>query len=140
MLLLNLHHVGIVVADIAGTSKDYAIRLGCQIRSPIIHDPAQTAYVQFLSQPGDSVFLELVSPDGPESKLASALSKDGGLNHLCYAVNDIDSACRQLRSRGMYLIQPPVPAAAFPARRIAWLIGRERIPTELVERGSDGEL
>jgi methylmalonyl-CoA/ethylmalonyl-CoA epimerase len=140
MLHFNLHHIGIVVGDIANSTMEYAIRLGCQIRSPIIHDPVQTAYIQFLSQPGDSVFLELVSPDGPESKLANALSKGGGLNHLCYAVDDIDSACSELRSRRMYLLQPPVFAAAFPSRRIAWLIGRDRIPTELVERGPDGEL
>ena len=114
-------------------------RLGFDVRGPIIHDPTQTAYVRFLSQPGDSVFLELVSPDRPASKLSNALRKGGGLNHLCFAVDDIEFACQELRSRGMSLIQGPVSAAAFPGRRIAWLIGRNRIPIELVERGSDGE-
>ena len=125
--------------DIAQATEHYVRRLGFEVRGPIIHDPVQTAYVRFLSQPGDSVFLELVSPDGPDSKLWNALKRGEGLNHLCYAVDDIESACRELRSPGMYLLQAPVSAAAFPGRKLAWLIGRDRIPIELVERGPDGQ-
>lgn len=139
MLLLNLHHVGIVVKDIAAAADDYVRRLGCMVHTGIIHDPTQTAYVRFLSQPGDPVFLELVSPDRDDSKLSHALSKGGGLNHLCYAVDDIESACQELRRRGMYLVQPPVAAVAFPGRRVAWLVGRDRVPVELVERGPQGQ-
>ncbi len=139
MSFLSLHHVGIVVKDIAEATDYYVRRLGCEVRSEIVHDSTQTAYVRFLSQPGDSVFLELVSPDREDSKLTNALNKGGGLNHLCYAVDDIESGCRELRAQGLYLIQPPVAAAAFPGRRIAWLIGRDRIPFELVERGPKGE-
>ena len=131
----NLHHVGVLVRDVARSAELYVRREGYVIRSPIVHDITQTAYVQFLALPGDSVFLELVAPDGEHSKLASALSKGGGLNHLCYAVDDIELGCGELRSRGMHLLQEPVPAAAFPGRKIAWLIGRDRIPVELVERG-----
>jgi methylmalonyl-CoA/ethylmalonyl-CoA epimerase len=139
MLIMNLHHVGILVKDIAAASEDYVRRLGCVAQTGIIHDPTQTAYVRFLSQPGDPIFLELVSPDREDSKLSPALDKGGGLNHLCYAVDDIESACRELRRRSMYLVQPPVAAAAFPGRRIAWLVGRDRVPVELVERGPQGQ-
>ena len=139
MPLRQLHHVGIVVNDIASATEDYVRRLGFEVRSPIIHDPTQTAFVRFLSQPGDSVFLELVSPDRPESKLSNALKNGGGLNHLCFVVDNIESACEEVRSRGMHLIQPPVPAVAFRGRRIAWLVGRDRLLIELVERGPAGE-
>jgi methylmalonyl-CoA/ethylmalonyl-CoA epimerase len=40
----------------------------------------------------------------------------------------------------MLLLQRPVPAAAFPGRRIAWLMGDDRLPVELVEEGADGDL
>jgi methylmalonyl-CoA/ethylmalonyl-CoA epimerase len=139
MLPLCLHHVGIVVGDITEAAGRYVERFGCTVCTGLIHDPTQTAFVQFLRQPGDAVYLELVAPDGPGSKLAHALSKGGGLNHLGYAVDDIESACRELRLRKMALVQAPVAAVAFPGRRIAWLIGRDRIPIELVERGPDGE-
>jgi methylmalonyl-CoA/ethylmalonyl-CoA epimerase len=138
MPLKSLHHVGILVSNIEQATEDYIRRYGFEIRSPIVHDPNQTAYVRFLSLQGDSVFVELVSPDRPESKLSNALRKGGGLNHLCYAVDDIEFACKELREQGMYLLQKPVQAVAFPGRRIAWLIGGDRIPIELVERGPDG--
>jgi hypothetical protein len=38
------------------------------------------------------------------------------------------------------IIAAPVPAVAFNGRRIAWLIGRDKLLTELVERGADAEL
>jgi methylmalonyl-CoA/ethylmalonyl-CoA epimerase len=139
MPLSQLHHVGVVVKDIALATEDYVRRLGYEVRGPIVHDPGQTAFVRFLGQAGSSVFLELVSPDRPESKLSNALKNGGGLNHLCFVVDDIESASQELRSRGMHLIQPPVPAVAFPGRRIAWLVGRDRVLIELVERGPAGQ-
>lgn len=140
MILMSLHHVGILVQEIAKATEDYVRRFGCEVRSEIIHDPTQTAFVRFLSQPGDSVFLELVAPDSADSKLSNALNKGGGLNHLCYAVTNIEEACREMRPRGMFPVQAPMAAVAFPGRRIAWLIGRDGIPIELVERGPGGEI
>jgi methylmalonyl-CoA/ethylmalonyl-CoA epimerase len=140
MTMLNLHHIGIAVADIAQATETYVRTLGCEVKSQIIHDPVQTAYVQFLKLPGDSVYLEFVSPDGQGSKLAAAMKKGGGLNHLCYSVTDIEAACKHLRAQGLMQLQAPVPAVAFKGRQIAWLMGRDRVPVELVESGAPGEL
>jgi methylmalonyl-CoA/ethylmalonyl-CoA epimerase len=136
---LHLHHVGIVVKDIPSAVAEYVTYLGYEITTEIIHDPLQTAFVQFLRLPGERVFMEFVAPDGEESKLTNALRKGGGLNHTCYATEDIDQACEDLRCKGMFLLQAPVAAAAFPGRRIAWLMGRLCNQIELVEqRGMDG--
>lgn len=137
---IRLHHVGIVVADINRAREDYVRRFGFEVRSEVIHDPEQTAYVQFLRMIGDSTYVELVSPDGPESKLANALSKGGGLNHLCYATPDIDGTIKAMTSTGMRLIRKPVPATAFGGRKIAWLLGRDLALVELVEQGGPDEL
>jgi methylmalonyl-CoA/ethylmalonyl-CoA epimerase len=136
----RLHHVGLLVKNIPEAVEVYTRRYGYEVRSPVIHDPAQTAYVQFLALPGDSSYLEFVAPDRPDSKLSNALGKGGGLHHLCYATGAIDQACAELRGQGMFLIQPPVPAVAFPGRRIAWLMGRDRTLIELVEKAADGTL
>ena len=137
---LSLHHIGVVVNDITQATADYVGRFGYVIKSEIIHDPTQTAFVRFLQLPGDAVHLELVSPDRPDSKVTNALKKGGGLNHLCYNADDIERAIAQMRDDGMLIIQAPVAAAAFPGRRIAWLMGRDLIPIELLERGRDGQL
>jgi methylmalonyl-CoA/ethylmalonyl-CoA epimerase len=133
----RLHHIGIAVRDLAATAQELSSLLGYRIRSGVIHDPVQTAHVQFLQQDGTPACLELVTPDGPASKLVGALKRGGGLNHLCYATPDIDATCRRLSEGGMLIIQEPVTAVAFPGRRIAWLMGGAGVLTELVEEGVD---
>ena len=135
---LTLHHVGILVADIARAADEYVKKFGYRACSEIVHDSVQTAHVQLLTLNGSIPYIELVTPDGPDSKLANALKKGGGLNHLCYLSPAIDEECRRLRETGMLLLQSPVEAPAFSGRRIAWLIGRDGIPVELLETG-DGE-
>jgi methylmalonyl-CoA/ethylmalonyl-CoA epimerase len=132
---MTLHHIGILVADIAPAAEQYGRRFGCKIISDVIHDPVQTARVRFLSWSGAAPYIELVTPDGPNSKLSNALKKGGGLNHLCHLCPDIEDTCRRLREEGMFLLQSPVMAAAFPGRRIAWLMGRDGLPVELLEPG-----
>jgi methylmalonyl-CoA/ethylmalonyl-CoA epimerase len=134
-LNLTLHHIGILVPDIAEAAEQYRLRFGYRIVSEIIHDRIQTAHVQFLAGAASAPHIELVTPDSPTSKLSNALKKGGGLNHLCYLADAIDDECRRLRSAGMLLLHSPVEAKACPGRRIAWLMGRDGIPIELLETG-----
>jgi methylmalonyl-CoA/ethylmalonyl-CoA epimerase len=134
---LRLHHIGVAVRDIAQATEDHRRRFGCEPVGGLVHDPVQTAMIQFLRFPGQSVLLELVAPDGPESKLRNAVEKGGGLNHLCHSTDDIESACRSLRQAGMVIIHKPTPAVAFGGRRIAWLTSQDHLLIELVERADD---
>ncbi len=136
---LSLHHVGVTVRDVPEAAARYC-RLGYEPRTEIVHDPEQTVYAQFLKLPGDRAYLELVAPDREDSKLSGALRKGGGLNHVCFATEDIETACERLSSEGFFLISSPVSAVAFPGRRVAWLMGPDRVLIELVERGPEGEL
>lgn len=134
-MLFPLHHIGFLVPDIAVAAGDFSSRLGYVVDSEIIEDPVQTAYVQFLRQPGANNWLELVTPNGPRSKLLGALQKGGGLHHLCYEVDDMERACVHLRGRSMLMIARPTPAVAFPGRRIAWFMDRSNFLLELLESG-----
>jgi len=137
---LTLHHVGVLVKSISETAGFYVQCLGYERHSEVIHDPVQTAYVQFFRLPAERIYLELVSPDRPDSKLSNALKKGGGVNHVCYSAGDIDAACIALQAAGAFLISDPVSAVAFRGRRIAWLMGAGRTLIELVERGPEGEI
>ncbi len=129
---VRLHHIGILVRDIESTASEYARWMGYKLRSDKLHDPVQTAYVQFLVLPGERTLLELISPDSPQSRLDNALRKGGGLNHLCYATPDIEAACRDWRVAGFFLIHPPTSSVAFCGRRIAWLMSPDCVLLELV--------
>src|ERR1700678_468733 len=135
---LHLHHVGYAVKLIDSIAATYASRYGYDISTPVIHDPLQTAFVQFLKLPGDRAYLEFVSPDGPESKLTNA-AKRGGLNHLCYTAGPLEAATARLEATGMRLISEPKPGVAFGGRRICWLLGEDPLPIELVERRNEDD-
>jgi methylmalonyl-CoA/ethylmalonyl-CoA epimerase len=135
-----LHHVGYAVKAIESISDSYVARFGYAVCTPVIHDPLQTALVQFLSLPGDQVYLELVAPDGPESLLTNAVRKGGGLNHICYIADNLEEAVSSLVQHDMMLVSPPHPAVAFAGRRICWLVGEDMLPVELVERSEAGDL
>lgn len=137
---LRLHHVGNAVVEIEAGVALYARRLGYRAATPAIHDPAQTAIVQFLQIGDDPVYLELVAPDGPGSKLTNAVKRGGGLNHLCYTCGPMEAAIEALEATGMKLISEPKPGIAFGGRRICWLMAQEPLPIELVERRDDLDL
>ncbi len=131
----QLHHLGYLVKDIPSSVQEFAARFGYVVESDVIHDPVQTAYVQFLRLPGAAFWLELITPDGDKSKLSRSLEKGGGLHHTCYEVDDIDAAGAHLRTQAMLMVAVPTPAAAFPGRRISWFMDRSLMLVELVERG-----
>ncbi len=131
---LRLKHVGIVVEDIPAAISVFAA-LGYKAVGAVVHDPVQTAFVQFLGLGGDATLLELVCPDGPASKVARAASKGGGLNHLCYETDDIEATLASMHERGLFVLAKPTPAPAFEGRPIAWLMGRNGIPVEVVQAG-----
>lgn len=131
---LKLHHVGHAVREIEPMAALYVRRFGYEIASPVIHDPLQTALVQFLRMPGEQSYLEFVAPDSQESVLTNTVKSGGGLNHLCYISGPLEQTITHLRESGMVLISEPKPAVAFAGRRICWLMGRDKSPVELVER------
>jgi methylmalonyl-CoA/ethylmalonyl-CoA epimerase len=138
-LALNLHHVGYAVRTIDPVAAKYVNRYGYELSTPVIHDPLQTAFVQFLRLPGDRTYLEFVAPDGPESKLTNA-SRRGGLNHLCFVTVRLEETIAQLEKSGVRLVSEPRPGVAFGGRRICWMSGDDPLPIELVERRDNDDL
>jgi methylmalonyl-CoA/ethylmalonyl-CoA epimerase len=136
----RLHHYGILVENIEECTRQYVENFGYHVRSETFHDPIQAARVRFLSLPGESVYLELVSPDGPESQLQNALRRSPGLHHLCFSTPRLDEGLRHMSDHGAMLVRAPAPAVAFRQQKIAWVMDRNFMLVELVERGSNGEL
>jgi methylmalonyl-CoA/ethylmalonyl-CoA epimerase len=137
---LRLHHIGIVVAKIEDRRDFYIRTLQYQERTPVIHDPIQTAFVQFLFQPGSDHLIELVAPDGEASHLSNASRKGSPLNHLCYSCDEIAESLAELRDAGCFVVREPTPGVAFEGRPIAWVMSPHRLLMELVERGPAGSL
>jgi FkbH-like protein len=131
----TFHHVGFVVASIRENVQTFAQSLNAEWDGQIIHDPNQAARVAFLRgrNPADPLF-ELVEPAGEKSPVLSFAQKGGGLHHLCYVVDALDTTLTQCRSQGMIVVRPPLAATAFGGRRIAWVYTRNKLLIEYLER------
>ncbi len=132
MLGPKLHHVGYATREIAKSRRLYE-DLGFAATTDVIHDPIQKVHVIFFAT-GTDVLVELVEPAHEHSPVSNFLAKQGpGLHHLCYEVDDVETACEQLRAHGGVITCAPVPAVAFGGRRIAFVFRREGL-VELLER------
>ncbi len=131
----TLHHVGFVVASAEDSIAPFRNSLAAKSVSEVFNDPLQHASVVFLEpDSSDGVKIELVAPLGPSSPVSAFVKKGGGLHHLCYEVDDLDSELQKARARKQVLIRPPKPAVAFGGRRIAWVVTSEKLLIEYLER------
>jgi methylmalonyl-CoA/ethylmalonyl-CoA epimerase len=131
----TLHHVGFVVASIADSAERFTRAIHGAWDGRIIHDPIQTVHVTFLQQPSPAeALIELVQPDGSQSRVAGFLKRGGGLHHLCYEVDGLEEQLEYSRSIGAVVTQKPARAVAFDGRRIAWIYTREKLLLEYLER------
>ena len=133
---MKLHHIGIVVQDIYESAKTYERLLGLKVVEDSGEDPIQKVKVVFLGSGGDNqITLELLEPTDPDSPIANALRRGGGLHHLCFEVEDIDEEVRRIKENGGEVVCEPIPACGFDYRRIAFIFPVDNILTELVENG-----
>src|SRR5580704_15312489 len=131
----TLHHLGFVVASIADCAERFTRTIRGAWDGQIIHDSIQTVHATFLQQPSPAeALIELVQPDGPQSRVAAFLNRGGGLHHLCYEVDALDQQLEYSRSVGAVVTQKPVPALAFDGRRVAWIYTRDKLLLEYLER------
>jgi len=131
----TLHHLGFAVSSISAVAEEFAISMSARWDGEIIHDPIQRVRIAFFS-PADTrnpVF-ELVEPASDASPVSNFLKRGGGLHHVCYEIDDLESGLRKARGVGLVIVADPVSAVAFGGRRIAWVCSKRRLLVELLER------
>jgi methylmalonyl-CoA/ethylmalonyl-CoA epimerase len=134
----TLHHLGFVVASIAAVAEEFAACMSANWDGEVTHDPIQRVRVAFF-YPADNrnpVF-ELVEPASEVSPVSNFLKKRGGLHHVCYEIDDLESGLLHARKTGLVIVATPAPAVAFEGRRIAWVCSKTRLLVELLERSKD---
>ncbi len=130
----SLHHVGYVVPSIAESVKRWTATLSASSVSEPFTDATQRARVLFLEFESGTTSLELVEPLPGESPVARFLEKGGGLHHLCFEVDDLEQQIVNMKTHQALLLRRPQPAVAFGGRRIAWMITRDKLLVEYLER------
>jgi methylmalonyl-CoA/ethylmalonyl-CoA epimerase len=98
-----LHHVGVVVPQIADALPFYRDVLGYEI-GPVHDMPEQHVKIVFATR-GDSR-VELLEPTDAESGVARFLSERGRatMHHLCFEVADLAGTLDRLAREGVQLV------------------------------------
>ncbi len=132
---LAVHHVGVAVPSIDDAMHFYGDKLGLAVHDSL-ELPERQLKVAFVQT--ENMLIELLEPTDPDTPVARFLERRGpGLHHLCFGTPDIREHLRDLRDKGVELIdETPRPGAhgevAFlqPAAALGVLV-------ELIQTPSD---
>jgi methylmalonyl-CoA/ethylmalonyl-CoA epimerase len=107
---LAIHHVGIAVPSIDEAMHFYGDKLGLSIVDSV-ELPDRQLRVAFVK--AANVLVELLEPTDPDTPVARFLERRGpGLHHLCFGTPDIREHLRDLKDKGVGLIdETPRPGA-----------------------------
>jgi len=102
MKIKHIDHVGIAVKSIEQAGKFYTDIMGLKIHD-IERIAEQKVDVAFLPITDSEIeLLESTEPDGPVAKYIN--SKGEGVQHLAFRVENIEEALKELKEKGVRLI------------------------------------
>jgi methylmalonyl-CoA epimerase len=101
-MIARIDHIGIAVQNINDALKFFQDALGIPLERIEAEEGGRTR-VAFM--PVGTSDVELVEPQNTESGLAKFLAKRGeGVHHICFEVDDIETALARLQAHGAQLI------------------------------------
>lgn len=130
----EVHHIGVVVDDIEEAKKPYQDVFGMDVKM-VFDVPAFAARVAFL--PIKNTYIELVQPMNPEDGLGKFLKRGGGMHHICYEVENIDSVLEELKKNNIRSITgEPVYTPCFEKTLFLHPKDTGNVLIELVEKAT----
>ena len=95
----RINHIAIAVPDVTAAAQQWKTLLGAKLSVPKTL-PEHGVRVVFVIAPNGRV--ELMEPFGEASPISAFLARNenGGMHHICYEVNDIESASQTLQAAG----------------------------------------
>lgn len=140
----KLDHVGFVVEKIDDFRKLLEVFEPDVVTGPVA-DPIQKVSASFVRiGGGHDVYVEILEPTADDSPINNFIrKKGGGLHHLCFEVDNIEDAVKELIDEGFKLVTPPVACVGYDenfrrncaaATRIAFFIMADKLLVELIEK------
>ena len=116
MKIKRIEHVGVIVKDTETSRRLWEDCFGIPLGSAEDNGKRRLA----LYPVGESM-IELIAGSTPDSKHARMVAEGkGGLNHLCFEVEDIDAALAELKAKGIPLLDE-TPRIGHAGCRIAFI-------------------
>lgn len=128
---MKFHHIGVAVKDISATAAVYVT--GGYKQSDTIFDPIQNVNICWLTKENMPV-VELLEPVDETSPVNKILEKDGVTPyHICYIVDEIELAMKELRKMKYIVVSKPAEAVAIHGCKVCFLFNKNVGLIELVE-------
>ncbi|MGA2235116.1 MAG: VOC family protein [Terriglobales bacterium] len=127
-----IDHIGIVVRSLEDGMRQWQEMFGYEKRSDVVLNARQRVRVVFLSK-ANSLTVKLVEPSEPRSPVAAFARKGGGLHHVCFRCEGLQSGISALKEKGASLIVPPEPGEAFGNNLVAFLLLKNNLNVELID-------
>src|SRR5689334_6401582 len=107
---LAVHHIGVAVRSIDDAMHFYGDKLGLALHESL-DLPDRQLRVAFVKTA--NLLIELLEPTDPDTPVARFLERRGpGLHHLCFGTTDIREHLRDLKDKGVEVIdETPRPGA-----------------------------
>lgn len=127
-----IDHVGIVVKSIEKGLKLWTSIFGYQQTTEIITNTRQKVKVVFLNKE-NSVEIKLIEPTESTSPVYTLAQRGGGLHHLCFKCDDVETELDNLRGQGLRILTQPQPGEAFQNEKIAFIFAGQGLNIELID-------
>ena len=128
----ELAHIGYVVADMDRAVRRFETEGSVVVISPT-EDPIQRVSC-CLVRTDDAIDIELVAPlVSGDSPVEARLKRGGGLDHVCYFVEDLEDSLASEIGAGALVVCEPTYAVTFD-RDIAFVHRRSGLVVELMTR------
>ncbi len=133
MKIEHIDHIGIAVKSIEEGGKFFTDILGLNLQKleTVEEQKVKTAF--FPISGSELELLESTEPDGPVAKFIEARGE--GVQHIAFRVEDIDGALKELKEKGVRLIDQE-PRKGAGGARIAFIHPKEThgVLVELCEK------
>ena len=131
---MRIHHIGIASENLERSIRNHEALFNMHPVTDIVEDPVQKVSVVMLSDTeGKGVPIELISPLDDESPVSNIVKKGIRLYHLCFTVENIESALKKAREAGALVISSPSPAKLYGGRKIAFIYTPDGYLVEFLE-------
>jgi methylmalonyl-CoA/ethylmalonyl-CoA epimerase len=118
--MVSISHIAIAVRNIEDAEKLYETALGLKVtRREVVEE--QGVRASMLETAAGDTTIELLEPIGQNSPIYKFLEKRGeGIHHICFKVDDIESALERLKKQGIKLINEG-PRPGVDGTKVAFL-------------------
>ena len=136
---MHIDHIGIVVKDIQKGIEHWEKIFGYIQMTKVVTNSRQKVKVVFLKKE-NSLLVKLIEPTAEDSPIFMYARKGGGLHHLCFKCENMQTQLDLFQSQGIRVLAEPQPGEAFENEDIAFLYAKHGLNIELIDTDKKAEI